>query len=208
MTWRLRSVAPIAVLIAAGLQVALYGQRLTIPELLARGETQSISFAPGGRQQDAPDPLTKTDLIVRATVGTPRSRLSDDQFEVYTDYSLLNTVVLYGPEPALPSRPGETIPPLTLTQRGGRITLNEKTFTQFETALPPLVPGTEGLFVLRLVGDRYHILGDYLGAFQIVGERLIPLVRHMEFGQEYRDATVASAVEKMLTKIRGTDPNR
>jgi hypothetical protein len=82
----------------------------TIPQLLAK---EGHSLGRSVEVETGPPPtieslLRQTDLIVRGFVGTPKAYLSNDQTDVYSDYSIQRPTILYPPSAAPPgSRPGQ-----------------------------------------------------------------------------------------------------
>lgn len=192
----------VTVLAAFVLAATIHAQLATIPEQLAR-EGRSLSAGPSIPSGLAPPfdrILGDTDVIVRGLVGEPRSYLSDDQLDVYTDYPLINPVVLYQSALVTATKPG--MPTVIVTLLGGRIMINGLTFTSTHEALPSLEPGEECLFLLKRIGDRYRVAVTYFGVFRIAGEKLTPLVKISEFASEYRDAPAGQAAAEMVARLR------
>lgn len=188
------------------LSVAMRAQvdRQTIPEILARGgeSTSGMSMIPSGLAPTMTAVLADTDVIVRGIVGEPRSYLSDDQFDILTDYPILNPVILYQPVTARSIDPAVRTPTITATLRGGTIKINDLTYTFTALALPSLEPGTEGLFLLKRVGNQFRIASAYYGAFRIADSKLIPLTRKQGFAQEYVGPPAAQVAEKLVIQRR------
>jgi hypothetical protein len=146
--------------------------------------------------------LQKTDIVVRGIVGNPKSYLSDDERNVYTDYVIVNPVFLYQPQLVPSARPG-IVPSVTVTQLGGSITLpNGLTFTQTEQGLLLLEPGTEGLFLLQRVGDQHRLVGTFYGAFRIEAGTLTPLAKRQSFAPEYRGVPATEAEASMVARLQ------
>ena len=196
----------IALLVGASfLSAPVYAQEETIPETIARGVTGRFQTTPSGKVPELSNALKHVELVVRGTVGKPTSELSSDLRRVYTNYPIENVSVLYG-VPALPAKtqtqPGRTIP-VTVTLRGGTITINGTEFRDVEQALPGLEPGTECVFLLVRYEDHYFPLGFYLGAFQIAEGTLRPVsTRFGHFAPEYREMPTAAAVNDLITRTR------
>jgi hypothetical protein len=176
-------------------------QRETIPELVAKGAVAALGTVPSGPTPPVADLLRLTDVVVRGTVGQPRSYLSDDQRDIYTDYPIGDPVFIYQSQMTTSRTPG-ILPSVTVTLRGGTVMVNGVSFTATEPALRPLPPGTQALFLLRHVGDKYLIADRYFGAFGIKSDRLMPLAARDDFAPEYRNVAVADAVESMMTTLR------
>ena len=121
------------------LAVMTYAQadRPTIPEILARaGESTS-----GMRMVGSGPPPTISDILKEPTRWLrsgrkPRSYLSDDQQEVYTDYPILNPSFVYQSVVVTSTKPG--MPTVTVTLPGGSITINGLTYTFKDLGLPHL----------------------------------------------------------------------
>ena len=144
--------------------------------------------------------VREADLIVRGTVGTPTAYLSDDNMNVYSDYPLIDAVVLHGlTRPS--SRPGPQT--IVVTQLGGTIVLGNLKFTQTEDGLPALQSGSEGVFVLKLVETKYHLAGTFYGAFGISNGILTPLTNRRDFATEYRGVPAAAAIQEIVRLARG-----
>jgi hypothetical protein len=182
------------------------GQRLTIPEAVSRGGVSSGGTIPSGPDPTINHMLEKTDLVVVGTLGEPHSYLSEDQLDVNTDFPVKDATVLYYKYPPSKSQSTDNKPQqvLTVTQLGGTIEIDGKKFTQEEKALPALQPGTKGLFLLQLRGDKYWIAGPskalpFYGAFSITSEsKLIPLMASPDFGKDYRNVKVSEGLGRMM----------
>lgn len=176
-------------------------QRATIPEMIARGAVTATSTIPSGVPPSVGEVLRTTEMIVTGTIGQPRSYLSKDQSEVYTDYPISAPTVHFQSQ-VITTRTPAVPPPLAVTLRGGTVTVNGLRFTQTEPGLPPLQPGTQGLFLLQHVVGKHLIAGMFLGAFSIVDGRIVPLFGGEDFAPEYRNLTLSEAIESMLTILR------
>jgi len=178
-------------------------QLATIPEQLARAG-RSLSAGPSipsGLPPSLDRILSDTDIIVRGVVGTPRSYLTEDQIDIYSDYPVRNAVVLYRAPPVRSQKLETSM--LTVRLLGGSITISGLTFTSRHAALPSLESGVEYLLLLRRVaGNQYHIAGNYFGAFSIEDGKLTPSTKKHGFSAEYQGAPVASAQEQMVGRIR------
>jgi hypothetical protein len=119
--------------------------------------------------------LANTHTILRGRVGAPLpSYISDDETEVYTDYVIEDPVFLYNPTPQAADRPGMP-PSINVTLPGGTVTIGGLSFRSHYDELPGLTSGTDCLFLLMRVGQRYLIINGFQGAFQISNEKLLPL---------------------------------
>ena len=88
--------------------VGISADTLTIPDELSRAGVSLLHTV--GDESGLPPTMTQildeTDTVVKGKVGTPRSYLSDDQREIYTDYAISNPEFLYESDVATSTRPG------------------------------------------------------------------------------------------------------
>jgi hypothetical protein len=173
----------------------------TIPQLLAKeghslGRSVEVETGPPPSVESV---LRKTDLIVQGFIGTSKAYLSNDQTDVYTEYSIERFTVLY-PSSAAPvgSRPGQPTS-ITFTQPGGIVTINGLTFSVSHKELPPLTPGIECVFLLRREGATYRIVGTYYGIFGLDGESLSPMAKTGGFADSLRRLKAADAVVRLVS---------
>jgi hypothetical protein len=191
----------LAVMALLGVSTRAYAQGETVLEAIARGASGRIRTAPSGKPPEVATVLRSTDLVVRGTLGEPQSYLSPDQRDVYTDYPLERPVVLFQKRQTASDKPGIT-PAITVTQLGGTISLNGVKFTQTEDGLPPLKPGSEGLFLLTRINDRYWIAGTFFGAFGIVDGKLKTLTSMQSFAKEFDGAPADRAGADLASLAR------
>jgi hypothetical protein len=69
--------------------------------------------------------------------------------------------------------------------------------------LAALETGSEVRLLLTRIGDKHHIAGTFLGAFQIRNGRLIPLSGKQNFASEYRDMNANEADRRLVEQARG-----
>jgi len=171
----------------------------TIPEAVAGGGSWVFPTAPSGVLPDSMSSvLRRTDAIVSGIVGQPGpSYLSEDQRDVYTDYSLQSPTVHYQDVLEASPVPGAK-PSVTVTVRGGAITVNGAPFTAEYKRQPRLVPGTEYLFLLRKTGATYRLADDYCGLFATADRRFTPVFESSIFAVEYREMSAQAATEKIV----------
>ncbi len=200
-------------IVVVGLTAGATGQtRLveTIPEALARrGEDSGRHYSVGGGTVGDPSSLeylarwlADTHTILRGRVGVPLpSYISDDETEVYTDYLIEDPVILYHSTPQAADRPGMP-PAIRVTLPGGTVTIGGLSFHSHYDELPALTTGTDCLFLLKRVGQRYLIINRFQGAFQISNGRLVPLSKAaFAVPTAYRHADFAQAVPELVRYI-------
>ena len=195
--------------LAVGGSLAVHAQSPTIPETLAReGRDSGLHVHHGsGRPPATAEILLRTSVVARGTIGVGRSYLSTDQRDVLTDYVLTDAVILYERQMRLSPVPG--VPPVvTVTQRGGAISVNGLKYAETWADLPPLTPGAEGLFLLESIGDKHLIAGIHYGAFRIANGQLAPMTQQKGFAPEYTGVGVAQATEQILGSLRALDAGR
>ena len=192
-----RSILCVAVLAVSG--SSSFAQT-PIPELVAKGLTRKTVGSPSGVAAPLSKTLSQVTLIVKGTVASARSYLSDDQTNVFTDYVIENTLIAFRSEPPPPvTRPGLP-PPFVVTLSGGRIEIAGKTFIHSDGALPALVPGTEVVLLLeRDAAGKYRPIHGFLGAFQVAKGRLTRLTRVESFAPEMEGREVGEALSEMAT---------
>jgi hypothetical protein len=180
--------------------VSAHGQD-TIPELVARGSKGRIHAVPSGKDPSVEDILKDIDIVVVGIVGESRSFLSDDQRDIYTDYEIRNATILYS-APVHPTAQSRTAKPVTVTLLGGSLSIGGITFRDLQKALPALTRDAEHLFLLKQVGNRYYLVGGFVGAFAIVERKLRPVSQKTRFAPEYMGIPSAQAVADLLGRIR------
>lgn len=199
--------AAVAVSLCATLSLSGQERQLTIPATLA-----TLGLQPGESSQGVVDnvgscsvtcpsiarTLDNTDVAVIAIVGRPRAGyLSDDQRDVYTDYALEQKVILYQRE-IVPAALGS---PAAVTALGGTVRVNGVQYTLLHRALPSLPVGARCLFLLKRVGNRYHIADTYYGVFRVGDDGLIALVDDEDFAKEYKGKPASAAIDDIAAKL-------
>lgn len=180
--------------------VALGQSPETIPQALARGATGRVTTPGSGNPPSIESVLRETDLIVRGTVGEPRSYLSDDERDVYTEYTMTKPAILYATI-SLSSRGPGPVQQIAVSQLGGTLVVNGQTFTQTEQGLPLLRAGSEMLLLLQRVGNRWHIVKTFYGAFAIENGSLRPLGRP-RFAAEFRGVETTAGITQLLARSK------
>jgi hypothetical protein len=185
----------------------LTAQRTTIPEALAAAGTSLQRFAtvPSGISPPTAEVLRDADTVVRGVIGDAHSRLSDDQRDVETDYSVLQPVVLYQKTAIASSRPGVT-PLIAVTLNGGTIEINGLSFTLIDYLLKGLPVGDECLLVLKKSGAGYYLAGHGFGAFGIEAGRVKPLANKSGFATEYAGMDVERVSADIIDRLMSRHP--
>jgi hypothetical protein len=201
---RLVSIMALAALVTS---IASYAQDApqweTIPQTLARaGESLTDRPSIPSGIADMAEVLRQTELIVRGTIGSPsKAYLSKDERSIYTDYPLIKPIVLYDSRPQSSRTPGLG-PDIAVTVLGGSIQIGGLTFTLTPRALPELPVGTEGLFLLKRIDDKYQPVGRFLGAFEIsAGQLKRPFTRKQAFADEYRGASASATAQSWVAAV-------
>jgi hypothetical protein len=177
-------------------------QQLTIPEWLAKaGESlRRVSQVPSGVPPAVAEVLDQTDVIVAGTLGEPHSYLSEDQREVYTDYPILGSTIMFESVPRV-SRPGAS-PSITVTLLGGKIISAGLSYESIHYGLPLPQAGTECLLLVKQIGNRYFVAGRYLGVFRTTNNKVAPLTGVEGFAAEYHSVTATEMATDVVAKIR------
>jgi hypothetical protein len=87
-----------------------------------------------------------------------------------------------------------------VTISGGTITINGVKYSETFWDFPTLPPGIDGLFLLRRVGDRLLVAGQFYGAFKVNAGLLTPVGNTRGFAPELLNAPVDAAVEDMISR--------
>jgi hypothetical protein len=198
----------IVVLVSISTIMPTYAQDMarleTIPQRLARvGQSlTSQPTIPSGTASVA-DLLREAELIVRGTIGSPtKAYLSKDETQIYTDYPLINPIVFYSSRPQSSGTPGPA-PAIAVTVFGGSVQIGGLTYTLEPKALPKLPVGSEGLFLLRRIDEKYQPVGRFLGALEISNNRIAaPFTRKLLVGaDEYRGAEVSKTAQAWASTV-------
>jgi hypothetical protein len=186
-----------------GTATAVSQTQPTIPEwLAARGRDSTLVINVGSGASPSVDSLLRrTDRIAKGTLGSSRSFLSEDQRQIFTEFQIVSPTILFDRNPPVGSRPG-VVEPVTVTQLGGTVTINGLRFTEINETLPLMKEGTTVLVLLEQKAGRFLLVGDFLGAFEIRGNSMTPLVRKEDFAREYRGVALADGERRMLGSIR------
>lgn len=160
-----------------------------------------VRNSPSGEVPAVTDILAQADLVVRGVLGTPVSYLSDDQYEILTDYPIIDPVILQQSRMSTSDRPGMP-PPIVVTRLGGTAMVGGVRFSQTNAGLPALEAGTEGLFILKLVNGKHRFLYDFLGAFRISAGKLENLSERADFAPEYQDVPASEALADVAARLQ------
>jgi hypothetical protein len=148
--------------------------------------------------------LGETDVVVRGIVGSnPVAYLSDDGTDVLTDYTIQNPQIIALVNRGTTTKAAGAIGPLTVTQFGGTVTVDGHQVSVDHVALPPLKAGTEAVFLLVRSGEKYRIVGKYLGVFAIENGAVATLSLVGGVGVEQRGKALNSFVSELKDTIRG-----
>jgi len=175
----------------------------TIPQTLARvGESLTDRPSIPSGIADMALVLRETELIVRGTIGSPtKAYLSSDARSIHTDYPLVKPIVLYDSRVQSSRTPGREAK-VTVTILGGSIHTGGLTFTSIPEALSELPVGTEGLFLLKRIDDKYQPVGRFFGAVEIsAGQIKRPFTRKQAFADEYRGASAAATAQSWVAAV-------
>src|SRR5258708_21080322 len=112
-----RLLTPVLLCLSVSVQTQ---QRETIPESVAKGAVAALSTVPSGPTPAVADLLRITDVVVKGTIGQPRSYLSDDQRCVFTDYPISDPAFIYQSQMTTARTPG-LLPTVSVTLRGGTV---------------------------------------------------------------------------------------
>ena len=152
---------------------------LTIPELVRRQAPEPL-YQSRTRELMPPaldDVIPKADLVIRGTIESSTTYLSQDQRSLYTEYIVYPRRVISQTKVQSSERPGAASP-ITVKRWGGRTTVDGVQVIAEDADLRQFAIGEELLLVLVRSGDegKYELLG--LGAFVVSKQTIRPLVKH------------------------------
>jgi len=178
-------------------------QSPTIPEMLAKAGTPlTLNLdVPSGPAPSVDQLLETTDVVVRGVVEAPRSYMSPDERDVWTDYVIRNPRILYQSSPDLSHKPGTTAA-FTVTIYGGAIEINGLAFKSDHAALPLLTAGQEYLLLLQQRDRKYFIAERYFGAFRVANGSVEPSTKKNGFAEDYKGQPVADVEAALVAKAK------
>lgn len=198
-----RNVLTAIALCSSAAGIAAQNPRPTIPEILARTEPGGgfvSATMPSGPAPAIDTLLSRVDVVVRGVVGDGQSYLSEDQREVFTDYQIINPIMLYQKSLGSTKVPG-TVSAVSVTLRGGAIVVNGREFVARESGLPSLPKGAECLFLLAHENGKNMIAGRYYGAFAIRDGRVVPLTLKEGYARELEGASGAQVISGIVSRL-------
>jgi hypothetical protein len=137
------------------------------------------------------DLLRECDLIVQGTLGEPDSYLAEEGTTLYTDYVVRNAQILFNATLRTTPKPTFVAEEIKLTQLGGTITLEGHPVIVSHSALKPLPPGVEGVFLLVQREGKNFLVRNYFGAYQIQNGAVYPLAQLAGVAAQVRGKPVA-----------------
>jgi len=141
--------------------------------------------------------INRTDVIVRATLGQPKSMLSADERDIYTSFDVVNPKILAGSISTNAARPGGVVVPLTIAVPGGTVAFGKFTATIRHNGMPQLSPGMDLLVLLHREGDKYWPASD-AAIFSVVKSRIVPLQRRSGDHQGFAGRDVDSVSTELV----------
>jgi hypothetical protein len=116
----------------------------------------------------------RADRVVEGRIAPVKTYLSDDGCYLLTDFAVSVSTTIAG-STDLPSQPG---PPLVFTQFGGEDTIDGIKVTVQDKEAPLLRAGQHVIVFLRESTTTKKLeLAGLAGAFEVIDERVVPLVR-------------------------------
>jgi hypothetical protein len=144
--------------------------------------------------------LNDVDWVVKGIVGDSNSYLSDDKYEVYTDYAILQPVILYPESASRLATPGPA-EAMKVTLLGGTVSVGPLRYTFTHQALPSLDRGQTGLFLLDEVNGKLFVAAKYYGVFDLSRQKLLPMVRKPGFGEPYVGQPASEAISSVVQRL-------
>lgn len=166
--------------VAASVELDATQQRWTIPQEVARVRPQPVRCERIVELVDVrlDELFDKGDVIVHGIASIATTRLSENQREVYTDFTIIPRRIMRQRVIASGQRPG-VAEPLVFTQFGGKLLYDGVVVECFDKEAPLVENGAEGIFFLtpdRQL-NRYRLVGDGAGALIVKSNRIVPLMK-------------------------------
>jgi hypothetical protein len=115
-----------------------------------------------------------SDLVLQASVAPLRTYLSDDQYDVFTDFLVTPLTVLLQRTPDTSAVPGDARS-IVVRQYGGRMVLDGVQITAVNRdAVPFDTTPTVVLFLKRAQTGGYELVHERLGVFRVRDGQLEP----------------------------------
>lgn len=142
--------------------------------------------------------LARTEYVVRATIGSGSSYLSEDGYTIFTTFELRDQHVVFASKLFQSAAPGATAPPLALTQAGGTVRIDGFRVTvSLSDDTPKLTEGMDVILFLREYKGKYIVTSSD-GVFEVRDRKVIPTDRspgeHQTFAGMSVDAFEAHVV--------------
>lgn len=175
--------------------------RLTLPELAKLNAPNPVLIE--RMRELLPEPFDQivkgADVIVRGTVTPVRTYLSEDQYEVYTDYQLTPVHVVFQKASVGTAAPGIISEPITIARWGGTLTIDGVQVTLSDRDAPSFEATADMVVFLAYDGlrRRYRLVSEVAGAFRSQNGVIEPLVKHERY-QRFRGMTF----ERFETEVR------
>ena len=152
------------------------------------------------------DILDQTDVIARGVVGASTSKLTPDESDVFTTFELAGPKVAFQANPPQLIRPGVVPRPVSVTVKGGTVTIGSHTVTVNYPDLPTLKPGME---IIALLSDRdsKYVPAAGQGLVAVRNGR-VELLSHARPALQNFGGAVADEVLNQIATIRNGRPHR
>lgn len=181
----------VSILIACAV---LSAQRPTIPEIAAGGESTDIAVHEESVGVALAQLSASADVVMQGTARLLGSRLSADEYHIYTDYALDNPSLIGQAQ----ARQRRTPAPVHVVfrQLGGEIVINGVRISMTSSALPLLSDGAQVIVFLQELeseatgGPDYELVNS-AGALGIEDSRVVPLSRTLNKPDSVRGRSVA-----------------
>jgi hypothetical protein len=195
------AIASITIVVAA---LPLYAQRFTIPELIASKQDKIVHMVMSDTERLLPisELAARADIVVDARLVRPRSRLSDDQMKVFTDYEMEPTRVLRSQIGDILTSPAPgTRTPLLLAVVGGTIVLDGKEVRATSRTMKILTTGGRYLVFASRSKQNDNVLvpvGGPAGLFEVLESKHVnPMLRTSASNPDVDGVPVDEIVRKV-----------
>ena len=183
-----------SVLISFVVSGVVFAARLTLPELASRSAPKPVHIQRMRELKLEPfeDIVARAELILHARVNPITTYLSDDQYDLYTDYLVSPLRVLFQKRLIVSPTPG-LVQPIVITRWGGDMVINSVQVKLTDRDAPRFDPENEVIVCLiRDAGkDKYRLVSEISGSFRLTNGVVEPFVSFTSY-QRFKGMTIES----------------
>ena len=171
----------------------------TLRENARQGKPVNISVdCDCGPAPEFRDVVSKADVILSGTITQAVPRLTPDEKEIETVYTLIVNRIIAQRDQIIYDRPGP-VAPFHFVQKGGSLSIDGIPVSMVLEWLPPIPVGTQGVFLLTrsVEPEVYVITSTPYGAFRLQGDQVTPMTRKKDVYQQYVGIGLAGLLREL-----------